>query len=86
MSTALNMVPPVDYQKIFDERYITSAEVARYVGVTRPALFTAREKGYLPGVIILAEGKVHCWDRQYIMPHLDAWKASIARRNGATPA
>lgn len=71
-----------DFQKEFDSRYITSKEVIEFVGVTRPALFMARNKGYLPGAIVAADGKVIFWDREFIMPHLRLWRASFRRRNG----
>lgn len=71
-----------DFQKEFDEKYITSKEVTEFVGVTRPALFMARSKGYLPNAITTADGKVVFWDRAFIMPHLKLWRASIRRRNG----
>lgn len=80
--TAAQEQPVRDFQKEFDSKYITSKEVIDFVGVTRPALFAARSKGYLPGAISTADGKVFFWDREYIMPHLILWRASIRRRNG----
>ncbi len=71
-----------DFQKEFDARYITSKEVIEFVGVTRPALFVARSKGYLPGAISIADGKVIFWEREFIMPHLRAWRMSFRRRSG----
>lgn len=71
-----------DFQGEFDKKYITSKEVIEYVGVSRPALFAARNKGYLPGAISIADGKVIFWEREFIMPHLKLWRASFRRRNG----
>lgn len=68
------------FQKEFDKRYILAAEVSEFVGVSRPAVFSAKNKGRLPGAIVIANGSVLCWEREHIMPILKVWRDYVLLR------
>lgn len=63
-------------QKEFDEKYISSTEIARRVGVTRPAMHFRRKAGDLPGAIDVA-GQLFLWERDAIEPHIVRWEMSL---------
>lgn len=58
----------------FDKLYITSAEIASEVGVTRPAVLYARQRGTLPDAISVGEERIYIWVRETVRPYIDAWK------------
>ncbi len=77
MSSKLN-----DAQREFDVKYITSSEIMEQLGVTRTAIFNARQTGKLPHPIDV-QGQIFIWERQKVQPYLNAWKIVLDVRRGA---
>lgn len=71
-----------DAQREFDERYITSSEIMKTMGVTRTTILWARRTGKLPDPIDI-HGKIFIWERDKVKPYLDAWKVVLDVRRGA---
>ncbi len=65
----------------FRAQYITSAEIAAEVGVSRISVFNARKSGRLPCAIDV--GGNYIWERPYIQPYIDSWRdrLSLASRS-----
>lgn len=63
-------------QQQFDSKYISSQEIAEYVGVTKVAVFKAFETGRIPQPPITVGGGrgIHLWVRADITPALIEWK------------
>ena len=68
-------------QKEFDATYISSTEIANRLGVTRVAIIHARQKGQLPGEIMVGE-HLTIWKRTEIEPHIQAWEKKRNSRAG----
>lgn len=64
---------PHPAQLEFDNKYITSCEIQRELGVSRTALFYARQTGKLPDPIDV-QGQLFIWERDKVRAYLDAWK------------
>lgn len=62
----------------FEERYITTAQICSYLGVSRTAVHYKQKAGELPGCI--QHQKVRFWERSVVMPHLEAWKKALETR------
>lgn len=71
-----------DAQREFDEKYITSSEIMDQLGVTRTAIFNARQTGKLPDPIDV-QGQIFIWERDKVQPYLNAWKIVLDVRRGA---
>jgi predicted DNA-binding transcriptional regulator AlpA len=70
-------------QERFDERYITSAEICRELGVNRTTVLAAKKKGLLPDAVMV--GDVLCiWERAAVRPNIDAWKRMLDVRRRRT--
>lgn len=67
-------------QQQFNEKYITSREIAARLGVSRTAMLNARVKGMLPGSIFIEGANIYLWDRVEIEIHLISWQAKINGR------
>jgi hypothetical protein len=70
-------------QTRFDRVYVTSAQIMKELGISRPALSYARKTGKLPGGISLNDGQLFIWERSVIDPYLKAWKMVLDARRGA---
>lgn len=68
-------------QKKFDEQYITSSEIMQTLSVTRTSILTARRTKKLPDPIDI-QGKIFIWERDKVMPYLNAWKIILDARRG----
>lgn len=68
----------------FERFYITSQKVADFVGVSRHSVFKAREQGKLPRSFSI--GSTFIWEREFIMPYLEAWKHNVEVRSTAEAA
>jgi hypothetical protein len=64
-------------QTKFDETYITSAEIAAELKISRTAIIYARRRNVLPSPIIIQGSKTHLWLRKEVTPILRAWKAKL---------
>lgn len=73
-----------DLQKYFNETYITAGEIATEVGVSRPSVHHARQRGILPDAISVGDRLVFIWERNAVAPHVRNWKAAIQTREGST--
>lgn len=69
-------------QEEFDSTYITSTEIQKELSVTRPALWSRRKKGKLPGEIVVNDGHLIMWKRAEIALHIAAWKTELQKRRG----
>jgi len=70
-------------QEAFDKKYITSSEIMATLGVTRTAIFNARNTGKLPNPIDV-QGQLFIWERDTVTPYLKAWKIVLDVRRGVT--
>ena len=68
-------------QDRFSRTYITSSEIVRRLGVTRPALHFRKKAGKLPNAITVEGGQLSLWEREQIEPHLQQWEEEIRKRN-----
>lgn len=72
-------------QERFDRLYITSSEICRDLGVTRPSILQARRRNLLPEPITL-HGCLYIWERAAVAPYVDAWRIILNARRSNTPA
>jgi predicted DNA-binding transcriptional regulator AlpA len=72
--------PPKTAQERFDEKYITATQIAEEVGVSRPAVLRAKQRGFLPEPISVGDTVVTVWEREIIRKHLEAWKLTVGCR------
>lgn len=77
-------------QQQFDQQYVSSSELCTTLGVSRSSLANLRAAGGLPGAIevMRPDGGVHVvlWLREHVRPHVDAYRARLARRRGGAAA
>jgi predicted DNA-binding transcriptional regulator AlpA len=66
----------------FNNKYITSHEVMKTLGISRTQLLYARRKGRLPNAIILNDGHLIIWERESIQTYMDAWSVLLNARRG----
>jgi len=59
-------------QEIFDRKYINTAELVSIMGVSRVAIWHARERGDLPEAIFI--GKTCLWEREVVAPFVAKWQ------------
>ena len=69
----------VEAQKRFNERYITSREIAIRLNVTRTAMLNARLKGTLPDSIYVDGANMYIWERDSVEPHIKSWHMRLTR-------
>ena len=73
-------------QEEFDATYITSAEIRRYLNVSRSTIVQGKERGLLPEPILVQDGQVQLWKREQVQPFLDAWRLMLQVRRGEVTA
>lgn len=64
-------------QTRFDEKYISSAELSKTLGVNRASIFHARQRGMLPDPIVVNESQLYLWERAAISGIVEEWKRAI---------
>ena len=64
-------------QEVFNERYISSSEICKTLGVNRTNLHHKRKTGGLPGAIVIGDQKIVLWERDFIAPYLSDWKVAL---------
>lgn len=64
-------------QERFDQTYITSSEVGKRLGVTRPAIHFRRKAGLLPNAIAVQDNQLFIWERDSIEKHLKQWEDQL---------
>ena len=69
-------------QTEFDRKYITSTEIIKYLGISRAALFYARNSQKLPEPIELNDRRLLIWERPVVQPYLEAWRLILNTRRG----
>lgn len=67
-------------QEKFNEKYITSSEIVKELGISRPAVLYARRNGILPDAIKIDGINVYLWEREKIMSRLKDYQESINAR------
>lgn len=71
-------------QQEFDERYVSSTELCRILGVSRSSLVNRRAAGHLPGAIEVrsSDGKIMqlFWERIAVAPYVQAYREQLTRR------
>lgn len=75
-------VKPNPAQERFDRTYITATEISKLMGVSRPAVLRAKQRGFLPEPVHVGDMMVTIWEREAIQPALDAWKRVLSCRKG----
>lgn len=71
-------------QERFDRIYISSVEIMSTLKVSRTAISQARKRGLLPNAIISHAGTMVLWERETIMPNVEAWGRIINIRRQRT--
>lgn len=77
-------------QQRFDRLYVTSSELCRDLGVTRPAILQARRRGLLPEPIAVnpqataSSAGLYIWERAIVQPYVDAWRLILTTRRNHT--
>ncbi len=69
-------------QAVFDNKYITAAQIMKDLNISRSGLQYARTIGRLPEPIIANDGRLFIWEREIVKPYLDAWLVALAARRG----
>lgn len=70
-------------QAHFDKVYVTSYEVQKTLNVQRSTVTTANKKGLLPDPITIPGSRTFIWEREKVMPYIDAWRVVLeTRRKG----
>ncbi len=69
-------------QQRFDAQYVSSAEIASTLKVSRTTILSARRRGLLPEPIVVNDGQVYIFERSVVAPYLDAWKRILDVRRG----
>ena len=67
-------------QDRFDRMYITSSEIGKRLGVTRPAIHLRRKAGLLPNAIAVQDKQLFIWEREGIEPHLVQWETQLSSK------
>ena len=67
-------------QKSFDQHYITSAEIMKFLNISRAGFLYGRRAGKLPEPIVLNDGRLLVWKREEVVEQLQVWKLAIAAR------
>lgn len=75
--------PEMTGQQRFNHKYITATEVADFVGVSRVSVLRAKQRGLLPDAIHVGDNHVCIWERDPVMPYVEAWKQTIEVRSRA---
>lgn len=69
-------------QEVFDEKYITSTEIAETLNIERSTVMHGRRRGMLPEPILVKGVRLYIWERETVAPYISAWKLSLASRRG----
>lgn len=77
--TAANLAIYEQHQKVFNETYISSSQIAEILGVTTPTMINGR-RDMLPPAITIPGVKALVWHREHALPFIEAWKLSLNRR------
>lgn len=65
-------------QDEFNNRYITTIEIATRLGVSRATVTNARKSGRLPNAIRpTGDMNIYLWVRDNIEPHIAAWELML---------
>jgi predicted DNA-binding transcriptional regulator AlpA len=67
-------------QMRFDEKYVSTAELVKTLGVNRASIFHARQRGMLPDPIVINDGQLYLWERVTIAGIIEEWKRAISFR------
>lgn len=70
-------------QQEFDKKYISSREIVRRLGITRPTVSQARKRGFLPEPVVVSDTMIFLWDRATVEPLLDAWAMVLNTKRAA---
>lgn len=66
-------------QEEFDKQFISTKEIAIYVGVTVAAVWYAERRGQLPRSFTIKHSNARLWLRNEVMPKIEAWKSTKER-------
>lgn len=69
-------------QEQFDDKYISSSEICKLLGISRATLVQARRRGILPEPIVVNTSQLHLWERAQVQAHLESWKFMLKARRG----
>ncbi len=61
-------------QDRFNEKYVSSREILKRLGVTRPTISKARTRGLLPDPIVIHDTLIFLWEREVVEPYIAAWE------------
>ena len=71
-------------QSVFDNKYITAAEITKELGISRAGFLYGRRRGQLPEPIVASEGHLLMWERTpEILAMIADWKEAINSRKVA---
>ena len=67
-------------QKTFDDRYITSSEISKVLGISRAAVSQGIGRGLLPNPISINNGQLVIFERDAVKPYLEFWSQNVGKR------
>lgn len=70
-------------QQNFQDRYISSTEICKYLNITRPALLQGRRRKQLPEPIVPQGANVCLWEREQVWPIIEQWRQELDSRRQA---
>lgn len=75
--------PAETAQDRFDRLYITSTEIGASLNVARSSVMNARRNGLLPQPIKIMDGHVYIWEREQVLPYVEAWRIVLSARRAS---
>lgn len=69
-------------QQAFEEKYISSTDIASRLGVNRTSVLYAHRNGKLPEPIVVNGGQLYLWERETVLPYVERWGQSLQHRRG----
>ena len=69
-------------QQAFEEKYISSTDIASRLGVNRTSVLYAHRNGKQPEPIVVNGGQLYLWERETVLPYVERWEQSLQHRRG----
>lgn len=68
------------HQEDFDRKYISSSEICQTLGISRPALWSAKKNNKLPEPILVGSANLCLWLRTEVESIIAAWRDELNNR------
>jgi hypothetical protein len=66
--------------KVFNDTYITSTEICKFLKIPRATLVSGKRSGKLPDPIEVPHVALTIWNRDKVFPFIVRWKESLDQR------